>query len=253
MPGLAVRGTFSPVRARRPAAGARLARTLGSIQTPLRRPMHSTVTGTQGYAEQAQELIARYEGESFEHKHRAELHVLPTHAVHALDVGAGTGADAAWLAAQGHTVVAVEPTDAFRIAGQVLHPHQAIEWLNDSLPSLSAVCAKRQRFGLIMLTAVWMHLEPEQRLAGMNALAELLAPSGVIVMSLRHGPVPEGRRMFEVSAAETIDLANKCGLACVLNVLTESSGPINRAAGVTWTRLAFNWAGTASQPPQNAA
>lgn len=211
------------------------------------------VSGTQGYAEQAQELIVRYELEAFEHKHRAELHVLPTQPVRALDVGAGTGADAAWLAAQGHTVLAVEPTEAFRRAGQVLHSHQAIEWLNDSLPSLSVVCARHQRFELIMLAAVWMHLEPEQRREGMATLASLLSPSGVIVMSLRHGPVPAGRRMFEVSGAEATAQASQVGLSCELNIHTESSQAVNRAAGVTWTRLAFKWASAPGHSPQNAA
>jgi hypothetical protein len=27
---------------------------------------------------------------------------------------------------------------------------------------------------------------------------------GIVIMSLRHGPIPTGRRMFEVSAEETI-------------------------------------------------
>lgn len=197
------------------------------------------ISGTQGYSEQANELILRYEAESFEHKHRAEMHFLPMHKVHALDVGAGSGADAAWLAKQGHSVLAVEPTDEFRIAGQSLHPHPSIEWLNDRLPFLSSVRARKQRFGLIMLTAVWMHLEPEQRPIGMSALESLLEQSGVLIMSIRHGPVPEGRRMFEVDASEVIAQAKGHGLQCLLNLRTESSQAANRAAGITWTRLAF--------------
>jgi 2-polyprenyl-3-methyl-5-hydroxy-6-metoxy-1,4-benzoquinol methylase len=215
--------------------------------------MKINVPGTQGYAERAQELIARYESESFEHKHRTELIVLPTVPVLALDIGAGTGADAAWLAGQGHSVLAVEPTEPFRAAGKVLHPHTGIEWMDDSLPNLAAVRARQQRFGLIMLTAVWMHLDPEQRRVGMKTLASLLEPNGVIVMSLRHGAVPEGRCMFEVSGAETVALASECGLACVLNVVTESSGAANRAAGVAWTRLALMWAAKADGTLQNAA
>jgi hypothetical protein len=65
----------------------------------------------------------------------------------------------------------------------------------------------------------------------------------MLVMSLRHGPVPKGRRMFDVSAEETIQLANAYGLRTVLNVRTESSQRGNRRMGVTWTRLAFSNAG----------
>ena len=199
------------------------------------------VPGTQGYAEQAAELIPRYEAEAFEHKHRAELHLLPTSPGLVLDVGAGTGADAAWLAAQGHGVVAVEPTARMREAAVALHPDPSIEWVDDSLPLLAAVRTREVRFSAIMLTAVWMHLEPAEREVGMATLASLLAADGVLLISLRHGPIPVGRRMFEVSGAETIALADAQGLACVLDVLTESSGAVNRAAGVTWTRLAFRW------------
>ena len=58
-------------------------------------------------------------------------------------------------------------------------------------------------------------------------------------MSLRHGPVPVGRRMFAVSAEETIELAEAHGLRPVLNFRSDSSEEINRLAGVTWTRLAL--------------
>jgi len=61
-----------------------------------------------------------------------------------------------------------------------------------------------------------------------------------MIMSLRHGPVPQGRRIFEVSAEETIQLAQEQGLHVVLNLHTESVQEINRRAGVTWTRLAFS-------------
>ncbi len=37
--------------------------------------------------------------------------------------------------------------------------------------------------------------------------------TGQILMSLRHGPVPPGRRMFDVSADETIALAAGHGLS----------------------------------------
>ena len=90
-----------------------------------------------------------------------------------------------------------------------------------------------------MLSAVWMHLDEAERGIGMPRLASLLAPRGVMVLSLRHGPVPVGRRMFPVSGDETIDLARQHGPRAVLNVQTESLQPLNRAAGVTWTRLAF--------------
>lgn len=198
------------------------------------------VRGTQGYGEQAAALIERYESLPFTYKHEEVLHLLPMQPTAALDVGAGTGADAAWLAQQGRQVLAVEPTEAFRQFGIAKYAHSSIEWLNDSLPQLEKVVSRGQTFGLIMLTAVWMHLDREERASAMPVLASLLAPRGVLVMALRHGPVPSERVMFAVPAEETVGLAVASGLGCVFEANTESRQVANREAGVTWSRLVFS-------------
>src|SRR5690606_19155260 len=118
-----------------------------------------------------------------------------------------------------------------------LHPSPLIEWVNDALPELSVVVSRKQRFDAIMLSAVWMHLEERERRVGMGTVASLLSPEGVIVLSLRYGPVPAGRRMFQVSAQETIELAAQHELRPVLNARTDSVQAVNRAVGVTWKRL----------------
>ncbi len=196
-------------------------------------------TGTAGYAENASDLIERYEAIPFAHKYRAELHLLPQCPTTVLDIGAGTGVDAAWFAERGSRVLAVEPVEAFREAGRRLHPSGSIEWLDDSLPNLSVIAARGLRFDLIVLSAVWMHLDSSERRAGMQVIASLLGSPGTIVLSLRHGAVPAGRIMYQVSAAETIDLARSVGLTNVLAVEAESIEAVNRDAGVTWSRLVF--------------
>jgi len=197
------------------------------------------VSGTEGYADEAEELFRRYESIAAAAAHGAVLHLIPTAPSHVLDIGSGTGRDAAWFAAQGHRVVAVEPTDAMRLPAMALHPSPRIEWLNDSLPDLALLRARGEKFDVVMLTAVWMHLDAQQRRRAMPNLASLVQARGVVIMKIRHGPVPEGRRMFEISPEETIGLARMQGLDPVLNMRTESSQEQNRVAGVTWTNLAF--------------
>jgi len=197
------------------------------------------IRGTRGYAEHAPELIKRYESLSFAYKHEAVLRLIPSSPTKALDIGAGTGADAAWLAEQGHQVVAVEPTEAFREHGLKHHPSPLIEWVNDALPRLDRVAKRRREFGLVMVTAVWMHLDEYERQLAMPVVASLLAPGGVLIMALRHGLVPRERIMFAVSAEETVRLAEAQGLRCVLNVHAESKLAANRQLGVTWSRVAF--------------
>jgi SAM-dependent methyltransferase len=193
----------------------------------------------QGYAEQAPELIERYESIRFVDKHRAFLHLIPQAPCRALDVGAGTGADAAWLAEQGHHVLAVEPTRELRLPGMALHPSPLIEWGDDSLPDLTATRRTQRVFDLTLLVAVWMHLDLQERADAMPNLASLMAPGGQLLMTLRHGPVPAGRRMFDVTADETSALARDSGLREVLRQRQPSVQAENRQAGIEWTQLAF--------------
>jgi SAM-dependent methyltransferase len=197
------------------------------------------VSGTEGYADEAEDLFKRYEGIPAADAHRAVLHLIPAAPSRVLDIGSGTGRDAAWFASKGHRVVAVEPTDAMRLPAMVLHPSPQIEWLNDSLPELALVRRRGERFDLVMLTAVFMHLDAQQRQRAMPNLAALVREGGIVIMKIRHGPVPAGRRMFEITPEETIELARMQDLHPVLNLRTPSSQEANRAAGVDWTNLAF--------------
>jgi SAM-dependent methyltransferase len=201
--------------------------------------MSSRVSGTEGYVDEAEELFNLYESIPAADLHRAVLHLIPTAPSSILDVGSGTGRDAAWFASMGHRVVAVEPTDAMRIPAMALHSSPLIEWLDDSLPDLALLLARGEKFDVIMLTAVWMHLDAEQRRRAIPNLASLVRQGGAVIMQIRHGSVPMGRRMFEVSPEETIELARTQNLHPVLNLRTESRQEQNRIAGITWTSLAF--------------
>jgi 2-polyprenyl-3-methyl-5-hydroxy-6-metoxy-1,4-benzoquinol methylase len=192
-------------------------------------------SGTEGYAEEAEVLIRQYEAVSFQDVHRQVLHLMPSVPGRILDVGSGTGRDAAAFAAMGHHVVAVEPTAELRLRAMSLHPSPSIDWLDDCLPDLSHL--GEQVFDVVMLTAVWMHLDEPQRRLAMPRIAGLIRQPGVIILSLRHGPVPIGRRMFEVTAAETIHLGRKDGLSPVLTL--DGQDGVLRRPGVSWTRLAF--------------
>jgi SAM-dependent methyltransferase len=88
------------------------------------------------YEQNAQELVNQYESLSFEDVHAGLLDLLPAPGTTILDVGAGSGRDAAWFAASGYDVVAIEPSDAMRSRGQALHKSNRIHWLSDSLPKL---------------------------------------------------------------------------------------------------------------------
>ncbi|MDB5837290.1 MAG: SAM-dependent methyltransferase, partial [Caballeronia sp.] len=46
----------------------------------------------------------------------------------------------------------------------------------------------------------------------MPNVSSLVHEGGVLIMSLRHGPIPRGRRMFDVSAEETTQFPSVLGV-----------------------------------------
>ncbi len=195
------------------------------------------VAGSSGYEEEAVVLVGQYESITFEQVHRDVLHLLPTDPCRVLDIGAGSGRDAAALARRGHHVTAVEPTDALRQQAQILHAGLPIEWVDDALPELTLVRREGRSFDLLLLTAVWMHLAPDERIRAMEHVASLLASGGRVFLSLRHGPVPNGRRMFNVSAQETFELGLKHGLIETFH--SEREDMLGRD-GVRWSFLCLS-------------
>lgn len=196
---------------------AKLAFTCTTLVSARRGPHGDTMTmasarGTAGYGTRAADLAAQYESITFEDVHRDVLHLFPNEPGHVLDIGAGSGRDAAALALRGHWVVAVEPTQELRAEGQRLHSLPTLQWLDDQLPELRVVRDLGQRFDVILLSAVWMHLDAAERETAMQVIASLVQVGGIVVMSLRHGPVPDGRHMFDVSADETVALGEQAGL-----------------------------------------
>ncbi|WP_300395656.1 class I SAM-dependent methyltransferase [Henriciella sp.] len=201
--------------------------------------MAEHVRGTRGYAEEADDLFIRYESYDFESVHAGWLDFIPPPPGLVLDIGAGTGRDAAWFSRAGYSVVAVEPSDEMRRRAKALHPEPDIEWLDDSLPSLGLLAGREGTFDLVQLSAVWMHLDAGERTAALSRLARLMKPGGVLTLMVRHGPVPEGRIMFEVPTEEMLMLAEAEGLDGLLCEKRDAAGEANRKAGVTWMNYAF--------------
>jgi protein-L-isoaspartate O-methyltransferase len=167
------------------------------------------------YDENAEALVAQYESLPFAEVHRGILNWLPKPGSVVLDVGAGSGRDAAWFAARGDQIVAVEPSDEMRQRARKLHQSPNIRWLSDSLPDLSQVYRLGLTYDLIILSAVWMHIPPSQRERSLRKLTALLAPNGRVVISLRLGVPDTAREMHSVSLSELAYLGQQFGLRVV--------------------------------------
>jgi SAM-dependent methyltransferase len=186
------------------------------------------------YDQHAVRLVEQYESLSFQEVHGGLLGILPPSGTTVLDVGAGSGRDAAWFAANGYDVVAVEPSDAMLAHARQRHSSSQIHWVSDSLPDLANVRRLGLSFDLILLSAVWMHIPPAARQRSLRKLATLLAPKGQIAISLRLGPPDTERAMYEVSYAELSSLAQQFGLRIVHT--DDSQDKLGRSE-ILWTTV----------------
>jgi len=177
-----------------------------------------------------------YESLPFERVHASILGLIPPVPQRVLDIGAGSGRDAAWFAGQGHDVVACEPSAAMRREAQSRHPEAKVRWLGDALPDLPTLARSGVTFDLVLLSGVWMHLHPSDRPRAFRKLAALLAPKGRLIISLRHGPDFKGQGFHPVTEGELEVLGSHQGLQCIHQELVKDT--LGRD-GVNWSILCF--------------
>ena len=160
---------------------------------------------------EVREAAARYESVDAARVNGWLRDFLPSAPAAVLDVGAGSGRDAAWLASLGHDVVAVEPDRFMREEVRRWHPESRLELMADRLPELAKTFRSGLSFDFILVNAVWMCVAPTHRERAFRKLVTLLRPRGVIALTLREGPLVTGRGMHPVSVQEIEQLAHRHG------------------------------------------
>lgn len=161
---------------------------------------------------------------------------LPPPPAAVLDVGAGSGRDAAWFAARGYEVVAVDPSKTMLAEARQRHPTPRVSWIRDSLPSLNRVVGRGLSYDIILLNAVWMHVHPDERQRAFRKLISLLKPGGLIIFALRVGGNDADDGMFPSSASEVESLARRYGAMALPGSTTPDS--FGRP-GIKWEQVAL--------------
>jgi SAM-dependent methyltransferase len=184
-------------------------------------------------------FVERSEAVSSEKLIEPFIDMFPPPPARIVDIGAGTGRDAAWLSKRGYEVTAVEPVAALREVGMSLHAADRIDWRDGMLPDLVLSPAPECGFDIALLSAVWQHLDDRDRARSMSRIADLTAVGGLVLISLRQGPSAASQTLHDVSVPATIDLAIANGLRTEREVRIESMQQSDRAVGIYWTWLAF--------------
>ncbi len=198
------------------------------------RPPAASLRSVPHYDRAAAQAAELYESTTFERVHEGALDLLPMPGSAILDVGAGSGRDAAALSRLGYRVTAVEPSSGLRSEALRRHCDQAIEWCDDALPHLRTLGS--HRFAFILVSAVWMHLVYGDRPVAMRRLAELLDPGGRLLISIRQGPAEPERAIAPVSIHEVEAAGTDSGLRVIRQIKT--SDTLARA-DVAWSSLVF--------------
>ena len=170
------------------------------------------------YDDNAETVVAIYEKASFGAVHGWLVDLLPSCPAAVLDVGAGSGRDAAWLAANGYDVVAVEPSKSMRAAAARLHPEASVDWIDDRLPNLGVVSRTGLYFDVVLLSAVWMHIPVHERPWAFDTLIALLKPGGILAVTFRDRPAAREWHIHPVSLDEIETLARDRGAVFERNI-----------------------------------
>lgn len=188
------------------------------------------------YDDHAERMSALYETAGFDSVHDWLVGSLPPPPATVLDVGAGSGRDASWLAARGYRVVAAEPSASMRALARRLHPGASIRWIDDRLPTLAAVSRIGLSFDLVLLSAVWMHIPERDRSHSLRKMIALLKPGGILAMSFREGPAREEADIHRVTLDEVKTLVREDGARPEIRF--EASLSMERE-GLRWNQVAI--------------
>jgi SAM-dependent methyltransferase len=98
-----------------------------------------------------------------------------------VDVGCGSGRDAAWLVANGYPTIGVDASQALLAEARRRHPEVRFE--HGALPELAGLDAGA--WANVLCETVIMHLEPLQMRRAAARLVELLAAEGTLYLTWR--------------------------------------------------------------------
>ncbi len=188
------------------------------------------------YDKHTSELIERYNSVTFERVHSSWKPFWPSAGESVLDVGAGSGRDAKWMAQQGADVIAIEPSANMREFGRE-HTGEQVTWLDDRLPSLKKTEQLGMRFDVILVSAVWMHLAPSNRARAFRKLSNLLRPNGRLVLTVKHGETDDSRGQYQVSVEEIEQFAKDAAL--LVQSKTKSADSLSRES-LSWSTVVLS-------------
>lgn len=154
------------------------------------------------YHANADTLFQRYRSLSSEDVFRDVIEHIPRTPCRVADIGSGSGRDTKWLAAMGHNVISVEPTEALRERALLDQMPLNVTYLTTTLPYLNGFHSLSQPFDFILCSAVWMHLNQAERYMALSRIYSLLrsGSDARAIITFKVAPQELGRGMHVLDA-----------------------------------------------------
>lgn len=158
---------------------------------------------------------------SFEDFHKSWIRYLPVNKGKALDIVAGSGRDAKWLADKGFDVVALEPAKALlELCKKHTDERYGVKWLCDS-------------YDLVLISSVWVNLNNEKRVTAFKNLASLLKLGGTLIITYRNDEFSDNRDIYNVGASEFEKLLPG------IHLVDHIEEDLQNRSNISWTTLVF--------------
>ncbi len=200
----------------------------------------SSAAAERYYEERSEILLRKYEQVGFEAVHADLLGLIGGRIGSTLDVGCGSGRDAAWLAGQGWRVTAVDPSAAMLAGARRIHRSLHIRWIRDGLPKLEKVTSLGMTYDLVLLSAVWMHVPKDRQAEAAATVARLTAQGGIVNLTIRSGAGEPERGFHDTDVDLLAATFAGHGVLPVDDIIDDD---IFAREGVVWRKLTFRRTG----------
>ncbi len=161
----------------------------------------------------AEKLYVRYNNAKVTSLHQLfSKEILPGNGV--LDIGFGSGRDLEFLRNMGCDIWGVDPAEKFVEIARKRFPDIADHFAVGALPTLSLPENYPEKFDVITLIAVWMHIPKESYERSTRSICDLLKIKGKIIINYSKGERKgDERTFFDVDSELLEDIFERYGLS----------------------------------------
>jgi SAM-dependent methyltransferase len=195
------------------------------------------------YDRRAREMCLRYEAAEMPDLHARLVSILPPPGTAVLEIGCGSGRDAAFLQSCGYVVTGVDASAAMVAEAVRIHPELTGRLSSAAFPLPRHSPLLRRTFDAVVSVALFMHVPDVDLGPAAAQIRTLLRPGGILFVDvsrdrqgLVNGRDPAGRLFRERDPEEYRQLFEREGF--VLADRHESGDSLSRP-GLRWVSLAL--------------